>query len=130
MWLQIDNACSALSRKRKPLRRLTTPTSLRFTKSVLSRAPILWSPNSLMEKSTTAYLYPEQARALEVDTRTDIWSLGVVLYEMISGHAPFKGEPAGDTSPAILKTEPPALSQFEPHVPPEMERIVKKALQK
>ena len=79
---------------------------------------------------TTAYLSPEQARALEVDTRTDIWSLGVVLYEMISGHAPFKGETAGDTSAAILKTEPPALSQFVPDVPAEIERIVRKALQK
>jgi serine/threonine protein kinase/Tol biopolymer transport system component len=83
-----------------------------------------------MVVGTTAYLSPEQARALEVDTRTDIWSLGVVLYEMITRHAPFKGETAGDTSAAILKTEPPALSQFEPDVPVEMERIVKKALQK
>lgn len=79
---------------------------------------------------TTAYLSPEQARALELDTRTDIWSLGVVLYEMISGHAPFKGETVGDTSAAILKTEPPALSQFEPDLPAEIERIVKKALEK
>jgi serine/threonine protein kinase len=83
-----------------------------------------------MVMGTTAYLSPEQARALEVDTRTDIWSLGVVLYEMITRRAPFKGETAGDTSAAILKTEPPALSQFEPDTPAEMERIVKKALQK
>lgn len=83
-----------------------------------------------MVVGTTAYLSPEQARALEVDTRTDIWSLGVVLYEMITRRAPFKGETAGDTSAAILKTEPPALSQFEPQTPAEMERIVRKALQK
>jgi eukaryotic-like serine/threonine-protein kinase len=83
-----------------------------------------------MVVGTTAYLSPEQARALEVDTRTDIWSLGVVLYEMITRHAPFKGETAGDTSAAILKTEPPALAQFEPQTPTEMERIVRKALQK
>jgi eukaryotic-like serine/threonine-protein kinase len=79
---------------------------------------------------TTAYLSPEQARALEVDTRTDIWSLGVVLYEMITRHAPFKGDTAGDTSANILKTEPPSVSQFAPEAPAEIERIVRKALQK
>src|SRR5207249_838520 len=68
---------------------------------------------------TTAYLSPEQARALEVDPRTDIWSLGVVLYEMITRHTPFKSDTASDTSAAILKTEPPALSQFVPEVPTE-----------
>src|SRR5438132_2838444 len=79
---------------------------------------------------TTAYMSPEQARALEIDTRTDIWSLGVVLYEMIAGRAPFKSETASDTNAAILKTEPPALSQYAQDTPPELERIVRKALQK
>jgi serine/threonine protein kinase/Tol biopolymer transport system component len=79
---------------------------------------------------TTAYLSPEQARALDVDTRTDIWSLGVALYEMITRHAPFKGETPSDTSAAILKSEPPPISQFVPDVPAEIERIVRKALQK
>lgn len=79
---------------------------------------------------TTAYLSPEQARALDVDTRTDIWSLGVVLYEMITGRAPFKGETASDTSAAILTAEPPPLSEYVPDIPPEIERIVRKALQK
>jgi len=83
-----------------------------------------------MVVGTTAYMSPEQARALEVDTRTDIWSLGIVLYEMIARRTPFKSETASDTSAAILKTEPPALSQFVPDVPAELERIVKKALQK
>jgi serine/threonine protein kinase len=79
---------------------------------------------------TTAYMSPEQARALEIDTRTDIWSLGIVLYEMIARRTPFKSETASDTSAAILKTEPPALSQFVPDTPAELERIVRKALQK
>lgn len=79
---------------------------------------------------TTAYLSPEQARALDVDTRTDIWSLGVVLYEMITRHAPFRSDTPSDTSAAILKTEPPPLSEFVPEVPAEIERIVRKALQK
>jgi serine/threonine protein kinase len=79
---------------------------------------------------TTAYLSPEQARALDVDTRTDIWSLGVLLYEMITGRTPFKSETASDTSAAILMAEPPPLTEFLPDVPPEIERIVRKALQK
>src|SRR5215470_13494003 len=79
---------------------------------------------------TTAYMSPEQTRALDVDTRTDIWSLGVLLFEMITGRPPFKGETASDTSAAILKTEPPPLSQYLADTPFELERIVKKALQK
>jgi serine/threonine protein kinase/Tol biopolymer transport system component len=79
---------------------------------------------------TTAYLSPEQARALDVDTRTDVWSLGVVLYEMITGRTPFKSETASDTSAAILMAEPTPLTEFVPDVPTEIERIVRKALQK
>jgi eukaryotic-like serine/threonine-protein kinase len=79
---------------------------------------------------TTAYMSPEQTRALDVDTRTDIWSLGVVLYEMIAGVTPFKGHTASDTSAAILKSDPTPLSEVLPETPFELERIVSKALQK
>jgi serine/threonine protein kinase len=79
---------------------------------------------------TTAYMSPEQTRALDVDTRTDIWSLGVVLYETIAGVTPFKGHTASDTSAAILKTDPTPLSEMLPETPFELERIVSKALQK
>jgi eukaryotic-like serine/threonine-protein kinase len=83
-----------------------------------------------MVVGTTAYMSPEQTRAHSIDTRTDIWSLGVILYELLAGRTPFKGETPSDTSAAILKSEPPPLSETLPDVPLELERIVRKALQK
>ena len=79
---------------------------------------------------TLAYMSPEQARGQQVDAGTDIWSLGVVLYEMISGHLPFAGETKSDMLAAILKTEPPPLLVYTPNVPLELEHIIKKALGK
>ncbi|MBA2732657.1 MAG: protein kinase, partial [Acidobacteria bacterium] len=79
---------------------------------------------------TTIYMSPEQARGLEVDARTDIWSLGVMLYEMLAGRRPFEGETASDVIAAILKVEPPILTSSAPDVPAELERIVTKALRK
>ena len=79
---------------------------------------------------TVSYMSPEQARGLSVDARTDIWSLGCVLYEMIAGRAPFEGETASDLLASILKTEPPPLNRFAPDVPTEFERIVERSLRK
>jgi eukaryotic-like serine/threonine-protein kinase len=79
---------------------------------------------------TASYMSPEQARGLEVDARTDIFSLGVVIYEMMAGRAPFAGETPSDVMAAILTTEPEQLSQYSPEAPPEPERIVAKALRK
>jgi len=79
---------------------------------------------------TARYMSPEQARGLPVDTRTDIWSLGVVLYQMTAGHPPFVGKTMSDVIAAVLKTEPPLITQSSPDVPEELERIVRKALRK
>src|ERR1051325_8119220 len=76
------------------------------------------------------YMSPEQARGLPVDERTDIWSLGVVLYEMIAGRVPFDGETPSDCIAAILDKEPPALIRFAPDVPEALEVIVSSALTK
>ena len=79
---------------------------------------------------TSQYMSPEQARGKPVDTRTDIWSLGVVLYEMASGRAPFAGETKTDVIVAIAKTDPAPLARFAPNAPAEFEWIVMKALRK
>jgi serine/threonine protein kinase/Tol biopolymer transport system component len=86
------------------------------------------SPGMVM--GTAAYMSPEQARGLSVDERTDIWSLGVVIYEMVSGGAPFTGETPTDVVVAIVEKEPQAISQTVAGAPAELERILKKALRK
>jgi serine/threonine protein kinase/Tfp pilus assembly protein PilF len=79
---------------------------------------------------TGRYMSPEQARGQKVDARSDIWSLGVVLYEMAGGIPPFVGETPSDCIASILTTEPPPLSGVLPDVPLELESILQKALRK
>jgi serine/threonine protein kinase/TolB-like protein/Tfp pilus assembly protein PilF len=79
---------------------------------------------------TVTYMSPEQARGLKVDERTDIFSFGVVLYEMLAGRAPFGGPTPSDVIVAILDREPQPLTRTLRDAPPEMQRVVSKALAK
>ncbi len=85
-------------------------------------------PGAVM--GTAAYMSPEQARGINVDARTDIWSLGVVMYEVITGHRPFAGATTADVIVSVLSKEPPPMSAHVPDVPPELEWIVSKSLSK
>ncbi|MCA1625242.1 MAG: protein kinase, partial [Acidobacteria bacterium] len=76
---------------------------------------------------TVRYMSPEQARGKDIDTRTDVWSLGVCLYEMLTGRQPFQGETISDTIASILTKEPVPLDK---NLPLELQRIVRKTLQK
>ena len=79
---------------------------------------------------TAAYMSPEQARGQQVDARTDIWSLGVMLYEMVAGRSPFAGPSGTDVLAAILQNEPAPVARFEPDAPAEVQRILTKTLRK
>jgi serine/threonine-protein kinase len=81
-----------------------------------------------MVMGTARYMSPEQARGKRLDGRTDVFSLGVVLYEMITGEPPFKGDTAIDAVAAVLNADPEPLAVHAPSAPPELEPIVRKAL--
>jgi Tol biopolymer transport system component len=110
------------------LAKLTEPKAARFDSKAPTRMRGNTSPGMVL--GTVNYMSPEQARGLAVDERTDIWSLGVVLYEMLSGSAPFKGETPTDVTVSILEREPASLATLSEEIPAELDWIVKKALRK
>ncbi len=79
---------------------------------------------------TLAYMSPEQAAGEQVDQRTDIWSLGVVLYELVTRKKPFRGETRQATVNAILSQQPTSVSKIDASLPREIDQILKKALEK
>jgi len=88
------------------------------------------STASGMVMGTARYMSPEQARGQEVDARTDIFSLGVTLYEMIAGKAPFDGRTSMDVIAAILHVNPTPLSELRAETPADLEQVVMRALHK
>jgi serine/threonine protein kinase/Tfp pilus assembly protein PilF len=86
------------------------------------------NPGAVM--GTISYMSPEQARGTHVDARSDIFSLGILIYEMLTGRQPFEGETASDVIISILQKKPRPIARFSQDVPVEIERIVGKALSK
>lgn len=96
--------------------------------SVNATKEFLSQPGVIM--GTVTYMSPEQARARSTDARSDLFSFGVVLFEMLTGHVPFAGETTPDVIAGIIQSEPRPASSYNSSVPDEMDRIIAKCLEK
>ncbi len=106
----------------------TTPGESAIDPGALTKKVVETDPGVIM--GTISYMSPEQARGMTVDARTDIFSFGVVLYEMIACRVPFEGSSFGDVISGILSKRQAPLARYADDVPPELDRIVSKALAK
>ena len=86
------------------------------------------SPGTVI--GTVGYMSPEQVRGQQVDGRSDIFSLGTVMYEMLAGEHPFRGDSPADTMSAILREDPPEVTGRNPTVPPGLDRVIRHCLEK
>src|SRR5215813_11655039 len=109
------------------LAKLTQPDGVQSQTEIPTRR-VDTNPGVVM--GTVGYMSPEQVRGLPVDHRSDIFSFGAILYEMLSGRRAFHGQSAADTMSAILKEDPPDLSQTNHNVSPALERLVNHCLEK
>src|SRR2546423_974124 len=110
---------------------LAKPTERKSTgvdTEAATRMMVNTSPGMVM--GTVSYMSPEQTRGFQLDGRTDIWSLGVVLYEMLAGQTPFKGETPSDVIVSVLDREAQPISDFLPDAPTDLQRIIRKTLRK
>src|SRR4030095_9582564 len=111
------------------LAKLTQPSVSTTDTEAPTKAMVNTGAGTVM--GTANYIMsPEQAKGTHVDARSDLWSLGTVLYKMITGHLPFSGDTATETISLILQREPAPLTRFVPDVTAELERIVMKTLTK
>jgi len=113
----LDFGLAKRTEREKPGEETSAPTESKHTE-----------PGTVM--GTVAYMSPEQVRGLPVDHRSDIFSFGAILYELLSGKKAFKRDTASDTMAAIMRDEPPELSESGRNIPPALDRVVKHCLEK